>query len=295
MTIIIFTLRGLFFTTLNTVTCCSIASGYSRQVLCPYSRDWVQGGKSRGFWGWPPRPRPHELLAANLMHGRTWRKSALSFPRNASFQCPGIDDLREVPISHPLKEVVCGPFVPPHLCGRRHHNDTLAPVLNAAVFHENLAPKAETQRYPPFSPLLSAPLRFFPGRRKSPPIEHGAFSAPCKMRAIGPLRALCQTLFVWRRARFGPQPATVELAHARLLLHSCRALCLPSSQPFRFRCCELQFESPYRCICRKSMLSFQKRRFICPRIDDLRQVHITTSPKESHPHAMPEQRAELTQ
>lgn len=35
----------------------------------------------------------------------------------------------------------------------------------------------------------------------------GAVSAPFKMQAMGPLRALCQTLLVWRRAR-GPQPAT---------------------------------------------------------------------------------------
>jgi hypothetical protein len=57
-------------------------------------------------------------------------------------------------------------------------------------------------------PRLPSPLPLFSvRRRKSPPYGTGVFSAPFKMQAMGPLRSLCQTLFVWRCDR-GPQPAT---------------------------------------------------------------------------------------
>jgi len=59
-------------------------------------------------------------------------------------------------------------------------------------------------------PTPSSPA-FRSGAEKAPQMDPGAFSAPCKMQAMGPLRALCQTLFVWRCAR-GPQPATAPSA-----------------------------------------------------------------------------------
>jgi hypothetical protein len=59
-------------------------------------------------------------------------------------------------------------------------------------------------------PTPSSPA-FRSGAEKAPQMNPGAFSAPCKMQAMGPLRSLCQTLFVWRCDR-GPQPATVPPA-----------------------------------------------------------------------------------
>jgi len=141
---------------------------------------------------------PKTFDRANRMM-RTWFTVKPGASCRSRFQGTPLSMPQKMKISS--KKLVCAYFVPPPIY-----------VVATAVFHKNPGAKARTKR----CPLSTSPLPLFPGRRKSPPIEHGAFSAPRKNRATGPLRALCQTLFVWRRARFGPQPATSELAPARL-------------------------------------------------------------------------------
>ncbi len=65
-------------------------------------------------------------------------------------------------------------------------------------------------------PTPSSPA-FRSGAEKAPQMNPRVFSAPCKMQAMGPLRALCQTLFVWRCDR-GPRPATAPPAPMAITL-----------------------------------------------------------------------------
>jgi hypothetical protein len=78
---------------------------------------------------------------------------------------------------------------------------------------------------PKDTPLLTAPLRFFPGRRKSPPIEHGAFSAPSKNAGDWAAASTVPNAFCLAQGSLRPSARNREAAHAWLLWHPCLERC----------------------------------------------------------------------